>query len=139
MFSSAIKIYYNLLCKFNLWLLHLIKHEKILQLICVSYLIVAGMPLMLLFNLMIFFSLPQFVLQRYDNPLSKKLNDVVNEIRRQRCSYLRYGWCSWKIGCFVRSYVNVLLKTIKFEVYNFLFAFRLLHLYLITCIIFFAA
>ncbi|GFS32327.1 hypothetical protein Acr_00g0022030 [Actinidia rufa] len=33
----------------------------------------------------------QFVLQQYDNPLSKKLNDVVNEIRRQRCSYLRYG------------------------------------------------
>ncbi|KAB2617882.1 transport protein Sec24-like [Pyrus ussuriensis x Pyrus communis] len=32
----------------------------------------------------------QFVLQQYDNPLSKKLNGVVNEIRRQRCSYLRY-------------------------------------------------
>ncbi|KAM7280123.1 hypothetical protein ACFE04_007257 [Oxalis oulophora] len=27
--------------------------------------------------------------QQNDNPLSKKLNDVVNEIRRQRCSYLR--------------------------------------------------
>jgi len=36
---------------------------------------------------------PQFVLQQYDNPLSKKLNDVVNEIRRQRCSYLRFKLC----------------------------------------------
>ncbi|KAM1328844.1 hypothetical protein EV1_012916 [Malus domestica] len=35
----------------------------------------------------------QFVLQWYDNPLSKKLNDVVNEIRRQRCSYLRLKLC----------------------------------------------
>lgn len=35
----------------------------------------------------------QFVLQQYDNPLSKKLNDVVNEIRRQRCSYLRLRLC----------------------------------------------
>ncbi|GMP32900.1 hypothetical protein CsSME_00006450 [Camellia sinensis var. sinensis] len=35
----------------------------------------------------------QFVLQLYDNPLSKKLNDVVNEIRRQRCSYLRLKLC----------------------------------------------
>jgi hypothetical protein len=34
----------------------------------------------------------QFVLQQYDNPLSQKLNDVVNEIRRQRCSYLRYDF-----------------------------------------------
>lgn len=33
----------------------------------------------------------QFVLQQYDNPLSKKLNDLINEIRRQRCSYLRYA------------------------------------------------
>ncbi|CAI9115465.1 OLC1v1016370C3 [Oldenlandia corymbosa var. corymbosa] len=32
----------------------------------------------------------QFVLQQLDNPLSKKLNAVMNEIRRQRCSYLRY-------------------------------------------------
>ncbi|XP_071724214.1 protein transport protein SEC24 C-like, partial [Rutidosis leptorrhynchoides] len=31
----------------------------------------------------------QFVLRQHDNPLSKKLNDVVDEIRRQRCSYLR--------------------------------------------------
>ncbi|XP_022850093.1 protein transport protein Sec24-like CEF isoform X4 [Olea europaea var. sylvestris] len=28
----------------------------------------------------------QFVLQQYDNPLSKKLNNIVNEIRRQRSS-----------------------------------------------------
>ncbi|KAK4761134.1 hypothetical protein SAY87_006027 [Trapa incisa] len=35
----------------------------------------------------------QFVLQQYDNPLSKKLNEVVNEIRRQRCSYLRLRIC----------------------------------------------
>lgn len=35
----------------------------------------------------------QFLLQQYDNKLSKKLNDVVNEIRRQRCSYLRLQLC----------------------------------------------
>lgn len=35
----------------------------------------------------------QFVLQQYENPLSKKLNEVVNEIRRQRCSYLRLRLC----------------------------------------------
>ncbi|OWM84267.1 hypothetical protein CDL15_Pgr011652 [Punica granatum] len=35
----------------------------------------------------------QFVLQQYDNPVSKKLNEVVNEIRRQRCSYLRLRLC----------------------------------------------
>ncbi|PQM35755.1 protein transport protein Sec24-like [Prunus yedoensis var. nudiflora] len=35
----------------------------------------------------------QYVLQQYDNPLSKKLNEVVNEIRRQRCSYLRLKLC----------------------------------------------
>ncbi|PQP95396.1 protein transport protein Sec24-like [Prunus yedoensis var. nudiflora] len=29
----------------------------------------------------------QFVLQQRDNPFSKKLNDLINEIRRQRCSY----------------------------------------------------
>lgn len=31
----------------------------------------------------------QFSLQEYDNELSRRLNEVVNEIRRQRCSYLR--------------------------------------------------
>ncbi|KAK1417403.1 hypothetical protein QVD17_26530 [Tagetes erecta] len=35
----------------------------------------------------------QFVLQQYDNPLSKKLNEVVNEIRSQRCNYLRLKLC----------------------------------------------
>ncbi|KAJ4952663.1 hypothetical protein NE237_029495 [Protea cynaroides] len=35
----------------------------------------------------------QFVLQQYDSPLSKKVNEVVNEIRRQRCSYLRLRLC----------------------------------------------
>ncbi|CAM8985096.1 unnamed protein product [Rhodiola kirilowii] len=35
----------------------------------------------------------QIVLQNLGNPLSKKLNDVVNEIRRQRCSYLRLRFC----------------------------------------------
>ncbi|XP_014513552.1 protein transport protein Sec24-like At4g32640 [Vigna radiata var. radiata] len=34
-----------------------------------------------------------FVLQQYDNPLSKRLNEVINEIRRQRCSYLRLKLC----------------------------------------------
>lgn len=36
------------------------------------------------------FSFHQFILEQYDNPMSRKLNDIVNEIRRQRCSYLRY-------------------------------------------------
>ncbi|KAJ7297452.1 hypothetical protein O6H91_Y056200 [Diphasiastrum complanatum] len=31
----------------------------------------------------------QFLLQEYDNDASKKLNDLINKIRRQRCSYLR--------------------------------------------------
>ncbi|KAI3742106.1 hypothetical protein L1987_59786 [Smallanthus sonchifolius] len=35
----------------------------------------------------------QFVLQQHDNPLSKKLNDVINEIRSQRCNYLRLKLC----------------------------------------------
>ncbi|GAB4826005.1 Protein transport protein Sec24C [Ancistrocladus abbreviatus] len=35
----------------------------------------------------------QFVLQQYDNPLSKKFNEVINEIRRQRCSYLCLKLC----------------------------------------------
>ncbi|KAG6775196.1 hypothetical protein POTOM_018635 [Populus tomentosa] len=35
----------------------------------------------------------QFVLEQYDNPLSKKLNNVVNEIRGQRCSFLRLKLC----------------------------------------------
>ncbi|XP_071721477.1 protein transport protein SEC24 C-like [Rutidosis leptorrhynchoides] len=35
----------------------------------------------------------QFVLQQYDNPVSKKLNEVINEIRSQRCNYLRLKLC----------------------------------------------
>jgi len=35
----------------------------------------------------------QFLLQEYGNDLSRKLNEVVNEIRRQRCSYLRLRVC----------------------------------------------
>ncbi|WOL01376.1 protein transport protein Sec24-like [Canna indica] len=35
----------------------------------------------------------QLVLQQFDNDLSKKLNEVINEIRQQRCSYLRLRLC----------------------------------------------
>ncbi|XP_031488075.1 protein transport protein Sec24-like At4g32640 isoform X1 [Nymphaea colorata] len=35
----------------------------------------------------------QFLLQQFDNELSRKLNEVVNYIRRQRCSYLRFRLC----------------------------------------------
>lgn len=35
----------------------------------------------------------QFVLQQYENPLSKKLHEVINEIRSQRCNYLRLKLC----------------------------------------------
>ncbi|XP_078433802.1 protein transport protein SEC24 C-like [Wolffia australiana] len=35
----------------------------------------------------------QFVLQQHDNELSKRLNDAINEIRRQRCSFLRLRLC----------------------------------------------
>uniref|UniRef100_A0A0E0BRZ7 Zinc finger Sec23/Sec24-type domain-containing protein n=1 Tax=Oryza glumipatula TaxID=40148 RepID=A0A0E0BRZ7_9ORYZ len=35
----------------------------------------------------------QLVLEQYDNELSRKVNEVVNEIRRQRCSYLRLRPC----------------------------------------------
>ncbi|KAL3655073.1 Protein transport protein Sec24B [Castilleja foliolosa] len=35
----------------------------------------------------------QHTLQEYDNPLSKKMHAIVNEIRRQRCSYLRLKFC----------------------------------------------
>ncbi|GJN25091.1 hypothetical protein PR202_gb12878 [Eleusine coracana subsp. coracana] len=33
------------------------------------------------------------VLEQFDNKLSRKVNEVVNEIRRQRCSYLRLRLC----------------------------------------------
>ena len=50
----------------------------------------------------------QFVLQQYDNPLSKKLNDLVNEIRRQRCSYLRYDFLfSVTFSLFLREIITV--------------------------------
>ncbi|KAI5067109.1 hypothetical protein GOP47_0017637 [Adiantum capillus-veneris] len=35
----------------------------------------------------------QFVLQEFDNDASRKLNALVNEIRKERCSYLRFHWC----------------------------------------------
>ncbi|CAL4892454.1 unnamed protein product [Urochloa decumbens] len=35
----------------------------------------------------------QLVLEPFDNELSMKVNEVVNEIRRQRCSYLRLRLC----------------------------------------------
>ncbi|KAG6513913.1 hypothetical protein ZIOFF_024250 [Zingiber officinale] len=35
----------------------------------------------------------QLVLQQFDNDLSEKLSDVINEIRQQRCSYLRLRLC----------------------------------------------
>ncbi|KAH1065227.1 hypothetical protein J1N35_030214 [Gossypium stocksii] len=35
----------------------------------------------------------QFVMQQFSNPLSKNFNDVVNVIRQQRCSYLRFTLC----------------------------------------------
>lgn len=35
----------------------------------------------------------QFVPQEFDNDASRKLNALVNEIRKERCSYLRFRWC----------------------------------------------
>ncbi|KAL8153605.1 hypothetical protein V2J09_011365 [Rumex salicifolius] len=35
----------------------------------------------------------QLVLQQYDNPLSKRFSEVINEIRRERCSYLSLKLC----------------------------------------------
>ncbi|RWW82947.1 hypothetical protein BHE74_00008565 [Ensete ventricosum] len=35
----------------------------------------------------------KLVLEQFDNDVSKKLNDIVNEIRKQRCSYLRLRLC----------------------------------------------
>ncbi|KAI3709656.1 hypothetical protein L2E82_39422 [Cichorium intybus] len=47
-----------------------------------------------LFGVSSFDEIPsQFVLQQNDNPLSKKLNEVINEIRSQRCNYLRMKLC----------------------------------------------
>ncbi|XP_050235388.1 protein transport protein SEC24 C-like [Mercurialis annua] len=49
----------------------------------------------------------QFVLQKYDNPLSEKLNDIINELRRQRCSYLRFKLCKQgdPLGALFYSYM----------------------------------
>ncbi|KAG6517087.1 hypothetical protein ZIOFF_020467 [Zingiber officinale] len=50
----------------------------------------------------------QLVLQQFDNDLSDKLSDAMNEIRQQRCSYLRLrlckkgdpsGWFKFKVAC----------------------------------------
>ncbi|KAH7387746.1 hypothetical protein KP509_16G039000 [Ceratopteris richardii] len=35
----------------------------------------------------------QFILQEFDNDESRKLNILINEIRKERCSYLRFRWC----------------------------------------------
>jgi protein transport protein SEC24 len=47
----------------------------------------------------------QFLLEEFNNDLSKRLNEVVNEIRRQRCSYLRYFFFLFQDfdlnGCFI--------------------------------------
>lgn len=65
------------------------------------------------------------MLQQYDNPLSKKLNDLINEIRGQRCSYLRYD--SDYYFCFI-----VLDKYVatRFNVQNCMFSlnFRIAYL-----------
>jgi len=47
----------------------------------------------------------QLVLEPFDNELSRKVNEVVNEIRRQRCSYLRLRLCKKgdPSGDFLRS------------------------------------
>ncbi|WVZ51990.1 hypothetical protein U9M48_003086 [Paspalum notatum var. saurae] len=47
------------------------------------------------------------VLDQFDNELSRKVNEVVNEIRRQRCSYLRLRLCrrGEPSGDFFRSFL----------------------------------
>ncbi|XP_039822384.1 protein transport protein Sec24-like At4g32640 isoform X2 [Panicum virgatum] len=49
----------------------------------------------------------QLVLEQFDNELSRKVNEVVNEIRRQRCSYLRLRLCrrGEPSGDFFRSFL----------------------------------
>jgi hypothetical protein len=53
----------------------------------------------------VFICLIQFLLEEFNNDLSKRLNEVVNEIRRQRCSYLRYFFFLFQDfdlnGCFI--------------------------------------
>ncbi|PON36117.1 Zinc finger, FYVE/PHD-type [Parasponia andersonii] len=48
--------------------------------------------------------------QQYDNPPSKKLNNVMNEIRRQRCSYLRLKLCKRGDPSDLESLPNILQK-----------------------------
>lgn len=68
----------------------------------------------------------QAVLEQFDNELSRKVNEVINEIRRQRCSYLRYALClsallkgflcqmlmllDWFAGCVYAEGVNHLVS-----------------------------
>ncbi|KAF0896612.1 hypothetical protein E2562_026314 [Oryza meyeriana var. granulata] len=49
----------------------------------------------------------QVVLEQFDNELSRKVNEVINEIRRQRCSYLRLRLCrrGEPSGDFFRSFL----------------------------------
>ncbi|KAL5204376.1 hypothetical protein ABZP36_009247 [Zizania latifolia] len=49
----------------------------------------------------------QLVLEQFDNELSRKVNEVINEIRRQRCSYLRLRLCrrGEPYGDFFRSFL----------------------------------
>uniref|UniRef100_A0A0E0MFF9 Protein transport protein Sec24-like CEF n=1 Tax=Oryza punctata TaxID=4537 RepID=A0A0E0MFF9_ORYPU len=49
----------------------------------------------------------QAVLEQFDNELSRKVNEVINEIRRQRCSYLRLRLCrrGEPSGDFFRSFL----------------------------------
>ncbi|KAL6875599.1 hypothetical protein ACP4OV_013112 [Aristida adscensionis] len=49
----------------------------------------------------------QLVLEQFDNEISRKVNEVVNEIRRQRCSYLRLRICrrGEPSGDFFRSFL----------------------------------
>ena len=49
----------------------------------------------------------QLALEQFDNELSRKINEVVNEIRRQRCSYLRLRLCrrGEPSGDFFRSFL----------------------------------
>ncbi|OQU83439.1 hypothetical protein SORBI_3005G114800 [Sorghum bicolor] len=49
----------------------------------------------------------QLALDQFDNELSRKVNEVVNEIRRQRCSYLRLRLCrrGEPSGDFFRSFL----------------------------------
>ncbi|KAF2910869.1 protein transport protein SEC24 B isoform X2 [Oryza sativa Japonica Group] len=50
----------------------------------------------------------QAVLEQFDNELSRKVNEVINEIRRQRCSYLRLRLCrrGEPSGDFFRSFLT---------------------------------